>query len=93
MGYDLEPRNKNCPPLHKNITGWENTYRRLEAAGADLSRWSWTNDGDVIPRKTAKSWGRLLRAWLREGGRSEDDLRFGTEFADFCMQSRGFKIY
>ena len=94
MGFDLEPQNADCKWYHNNIMGWQNNYHRLEAAGADLTLWSWHNDGNLVPKETAESWGALLMVWLAKAdGKSDADMLHGMEFADFLLKSGGFKIY
>jgi hypothetical protein len=66
MGMDLVPidmregADEESTHFHANWSGWGVIASMLDSLGADMTGFSGSNDGEVVSREVAESWGVLV---------------------------------
>jgi hypothetical protein len=66
MGMDLVPiamkegADEESAHFHANWSGWSVLASMLDTLGADMSSFSGSNDGEIVPRDVAESWGAVV---------------------------------
>lgn len=73
MGVDYVPTRKEIELYSINWPGHEFMGRSLDLLGADLTKWSGSNDGSFVPSAICREWARLLRIAV-----TEDRIRLAT---------------
>lgn len=66
MGMDLVPidasnaDDEECQHFHANWSGWGALASMLESLGVDMTHFSGSNDGDIVPEEHAVAWGQAV---------------------------------
>lgn len=66
MGWDLVPRSR-MEPFHVTMYAWLHVVANaLEHSGADMDKFAYSNDGDYVPAKVARSWADSLEKGISD---------------------------
>jgi hypothetical protein len=85
LGTDYTSRLGN---FHLSISDVELVGDMLTKLGADMTEFSYLNDGDFIKPETCEAWAKLLRDHANEI-EDEDDRKWILEFAEYLADCGG----